>query len=211
MPAPEGFRLHTTAQRGRLTDAEKRRLETKLPQYQITGTWLKNPPQPLEVELGMGNGLALLERAKAHPARNFLGCELYQSGIATCLYHIGEASNVSLYNGDARDLLMALPKASVDRLLLPHPDPWPKARHHKRRLLQNEFLDAVHRVLKPEGEFWFITDWPDYAEQGGELLKSREDFKAEVVPEPIWWAPTKYQKKAQKAGRTNAYIVARPK
>jgi tRNA G46 methylase TrmB len=66
-------------------------------------------------------------------------------------------------------------------------------------------------VLKPDGEFWFITDWPDYAEQGGELLKSRNDFKTEVVPEPNWWAPTKYQQKAQKAGRSNSYIVSYPK
>jgi tRNA (guanine-N7-)-methyltransferase len=211
MPRPENFRLHTTAQRGRLTDAEKRRLETRLPQYQVTETWLKTPPQNLEVELGMGNGLALLQRAKAEPQRHYLGCELYQSGIATCLYHIGEATNVSLYNGDARDLLAKLLNHSVNRLLLPHPDPWPKARHHKRRLLQNSFLDAIHRVLKSDGEFWFITDWPDYAEQGEELLKSREDFETKVVQQPNWWAETKYQQKAQKAGRSNTYIVAYPK
>ncbi|HEX2859321.1 MAG TPA: tRNA (guanosine(46)-N7)-methyltransferase TrmB [Alphaproteobacteria bacterium] len=212
MPDLKNRRLNTTAQRGRLTDAEKRRLEDALPQYQVNEAFFKNPPQNLEVELGMGNGLALLERAKAAPERHFLGCELYQAGIATCLYHIGQNDegfqNVSLDNGDARDLLAALPKGSANRVLLPHPDPWPKARHHKRRLLQADFLDAVNRVLEPGGEFWVITDWPDYADHSLEILKIHDVFKAKVVPAPAWWVETKYQQKAQKAGRGNTFIKA---
>ena len=149
--------------------------------------------------------------ARAQPARHFIGCELYQAGIATLLYHLKPADrNIAIDHGDARDLLTALPKGSVNRLLLPHPDPWPKARHHKRRILNKEFLDEERRVLEPAGEFWFVTDWPDYAEAGLEVLRSHEGFNVLQTPAPAWCAQTKYQQKAAKAGRMAVFIVGQP-
>jgi tRNA (guanine-N7-)-methyltransferase len=203
-------RIFTTAQRGRLTPAEKARLAQALPRRAADAAWLAQPPAPLEVELGMGNGLALLARAQAAPERHFLGCELYQAGLATLLLHAEEQplTNLRLYAGDARDLLAALPAGSVSRLLLPFPDPWPKARHHKRRLMGTDFVAAAQRVLAPGGELWVITDWPDYAEHTLETLRATWPGHAETEA-PAWWVETKYQRKARAAGRAARFIVAR--
>ena len=241
MPAPKkptNAPLHTTGRLStRMSAADKTRLTERLAPFTADSKFLKSPPENLEVELGIGNGLALLQRAHQQPAMHFLGCELYLNGLRTLAHnwHQNPATNLHVTNADARDVLASLKPASVSRLLVLFPDPWPKSKHHKRRLLQPEFLTAAARVLKPEGEFWLVTDWPDYALQTLSALHTHKAFtpaqtgeaaaRCKVKPgsqptsvnilgphhlatAPSWWVETKYQQKAHAAGRLPWFIQA---
>jgi len=114
-----------------------------------------------------------------HPDVLFIGAEPFVNGVASALRHIEASalSNVRLHMGDARDLMALLPPASLDRLFLLFPDPWPKARHHKRRLVQNAFVLEAARLLKPGGGLRFATDWADYADQALERFVASPDFR----------------------------------
>ncbi len=120
----------------------------------------------LVLEIGFGGGEHLVAQASAHPDTRFIGVEPFLNGVASCLRHVEEAnvSNVRIRNGDARDVIARLPDASLDLCYILFPDPWPKARHHKRRLIQPDFLGDLARVLKPGAELRFATDWANYAE-----------------------------------------------
>ena len=124
-------------------------------------------PNAAEVwlEIGFGGGEHLAEQAQRRPDVLFLAAEPFLNGVASALRHIDERclANVRIQAGDARDLLAALPDACLDRVFILFPDPWPKARHHKRRLIQDETILALARVLKPGGRLRFATDWKDYA------------------------------------------------
>ena len=119
----------------------------------------------LVLEIGFGGGEHLVAQASAHPDARFIGVEPFLNGVASCLRHIEESGvqNVRLHHGDARDVMARLPGASLDLCYILFPDPWPKARHHKRRLIQADFLDELVRVLKPGAEVRFATDWANYA------------------------------------------------
>lgn len=117
------------------------------------------------LEIGFGGGEHLVAQAQAGPEARFIGVEPFVNGVASCLRHIEESGvgNVRLHQGDARDVLAALPDASLDLVYILFPDPWPKKRHWKRRLIQPEFLAELARVLKPGAEVRFATDWANYA------------------------------------------------
>lgn len=118
------------------------------------------------LEIGFGGGEHLAAQAGRHPDVLMLGAEPFLNGAASALRHIDEMGleNVRLFVGDARELLAALPTAAIDRVFILFPDPWPKARHHKRRLLQDDTAAELVRVLKPNGRLRFATDWADYAD-----------------------------------------------
>jgi tRNA (guanine-N(7)-)-methyltransferase len=190
-------------------------------------------PAVVELELGIGNGEAMAVRAKADPARFFIGSDVYLNGLAQAARFAKGLANVALTNLDARDLLASLPANSTQRVVVPHPDPWPKASHHKRRLVQPEFLTACARVLKSGGELWVVTDWPDYAFQSLSLLYKHPNFqllqteeaaaRCKVKPSgagaallgpqhlatpPAWWVTTKYSEKAKALGRAPWFVGA---
>jgi tRNA (guanine-N7-)-methyltransferase len=129
------------------------------------------PPAPahkgrgLVLEIGFGGGEHLVAQAGAHPDQRFIGVEPFINGVASCLRHIEESGvqNVRLHQGDARDVIARLPDGSIELCYILFPDPWPKARHHKRRLIQPAFLDELARVLRPGAEVRFATDWANYA------------------------------------------------
>jgi tRNA (guanine-N7-)-methyltransferase len=118
------------------------------------------------VELGFGGGEHLAAQAEAHPHVLLLGAEPFVNGVASLLRHVQDKGlgNVRLHAGDGRDLLAALPDACIDRVFILFPDPWPKARHHKRRLINAETLAELARVMRPGSKLRFATDWADYVD-----------------------------------------------
>ena len=118
------------------------------------------------LEIGFGGGEHMAGQAERRPEVLILGAEPFQNGVASALRHIDERGlkNVRLQDGDARELLAHLPDACLERIFVLFPDPWPKARHHKRRLVTPEVLAEFARALKPAGRFRFATDWADYSD-----------------------------------------------
>ena len=118
------------------------------------------------LEIGFGGGEHLAAQAARHPDAVMIGCEPFLNGVGSALRHINEAGlkNVRIHADDARAVVDALPDASLDRIMILFPDPWHKARHNKRRLVQDDFAMALARTLKPGGRLRFVTDWKDYAD-----------------------------------------------
>lgn len=118
------------------------------------------------LEIGFGGGEHLAAQAARHPDALMIGCEPFLNGVGSALRHIDEGGlkNVRIHADDARAVVDALPDASLDRIMILFPDPWHKARHNKRRLVQDDFARALARVLKPGGRLRFVTDWKDYAD-----------------------------------------------
>lgn len=155
--------------RGRLSEAQRRALDTALPQW----TWDSELWQPDVVEIGFGNGEALLSAASASPDLRFLGIEVYGPGVG---YFLARAvpmalQNVRLSRDDAILVLPKLRAASVDEFRLWFPDPWPKKRHHKRRIVQPAFVALLADKLRVGGRLHFATDVQDYAEHMLEVLR----------------------------------------
>jgi tRNA (guanine-N7-)-methyltransferase len=155
------------------------------------------------VEIGFGGGEHLAAQAAARPDVSFLGAEPFVNGMASCLRHVDEQglANVRLYMGDARELLAALPDASVERLFILFPDPWPKTRQQKRRLVQTEVVDQVARVLKPGGRLRFATDVKSYADQALERFLAHGALRWTAQRADDWRRPpadhvrTRYEEK----------------
>ncbi|MFN3559867.1 MAG: tRNA (guanosine(46)-N7)-methyltransferase TrmB [Brevundimonas sp.] len=125
------------------------------------------------LEIGFGGGEHLAAQAARHPDALMIGCEPFLNGVGSALRHIedGDLKNVRIHADDARDVMKALPDASLDRVMILFPDPWHKARHNKRRLIQEESAAEIARLLKPGGRLRFVTDWKDYAEWALERLE----------------------------------------
>ncbi len=155
------------------------------------------------LEIGFGGGEHLAGRAAARPDVLLLGAEPFLNGVASALRHIEEGGlgNIRLHAGDARDLMARLPDASLARLFILFPDPWPKARHHKRRLVGPEFITEAARVLEPGGRLLFATDWEDYANQALVRFLASPDFRWTADTADDWrrappdHVPTRYEAK----------------
>lgn len=177
-------------------------------------------PEPVEavsLEIGFGAGEHLCEQAAAHPAQGFIGAEVYINGVAAALSRIDreKLSNIRIYDGDARALLAWLPDASLARIFLLFPDPWPKKRHHKRRLVSAATVADFARLLRPGGELRVASDIPGYARATLLALRGRPELEwtAERASDwrtrPAGWPQTRYERKALEAGRVCAYLSFR--
>ncbi|RVV97275.1 tRNA (guanosine(46)-N7)-methyltransferase TrmB [Mesobaculum littorinae] len=172
--------------------------------------------RPIWLEIGFGGGEHMVHQAAQNPDVAIIGCEPYINGVAMLLGKIRKAgvNNVAVHPGDARDLFDVLPQASLDRAFLLYPDPWPKARHHRRRFVTAEHLEPLARVLKPGAIFRVATDIPDYVRQTlEEVPRAGFDWLAEGPQdwrEP-WqdWIPTRYEQKALREGRVPHYLTFR--
>ena len=200
---------------GRITRAQERALDELWPRFGIEFS-----PAPLDLdavfgrqaprvlEIGIGDGETLLALAAAHPAMDFLGVEVHQPGIGHCLLGIESLglANVRLVSHDAVEVLaQQLADASLDEILLYFPDPWPKKRHHKRRIVQPGFVELVARRLKPGGRFRLATDWAPYAEHMLEVLRASPSFSnaspdGGCVPRPESRPLTKFERRGQRLG-----------
>jgi len=126
------------------------------------------------LEIGFGGGEHMAAQAARRPDVLVIGCEPFVNGVASALRHVDEGGlkNVRIHPDDGRDVVHALPDASLDRVFILFPDPWQKVRHNKRRLIQPEFTTELVRVLKPGGRLRFVTDWKDYADWALERLRA---------------------------------------
>lgn len=165
-------------------------------------------PAPCILEIGFGNGDALVSMAAESPERNFLGAEVHVPGIGHCLLAIERLglANVRLIMQDAVEVLRErLPDNSLAGVHLYFPDPWHKKRHHKRRLIQPAFVGLLCDKLKPGGRLHLATDWENYAEQMWEVLDA-EPRLANIagprgsVPRPEWRRQTHFETRGQKLG-----------
>ena len=185
-------------------------------------------PQPLaglfpgkadsvRLEIGFGGGEHLLAEAHANPDTGFIGCEPYLNGLAKILARLeaAPANNLRLFAGDAAELLAWLPAASLQRIDLIHPDPWPKRRHWKRRFVQQATVASMARILQRGGEFRFVSDIDDYAAWTLELLRHAPDFVWSAERADDWRKPwpgfthTRYGAKAVREGRAATYLIFR--
>ena len=172
---------------GRITVAQQRALETLWPRFGVT---LGRAPLDLDfifgrrapriLEIGFGMGDSLLACASAHPEIDYLGVEVHRPGIGGVLRKLDELnlSNVRVIDGDALAALRAnVSDASFDAIYVFFPDPWPKKRHHKRRLVQPEFMALAHVKLKLGGLLHFATDWENYAQHMLEVVSTSPQFR----------------------------------
>lgn len=166
------------------------------------------------LEIGFGGGEHLAAQAASHPDAGIIGCEPYVNGVVSLLAQVRARGlgNVRIWPGDARPLLRALPDRSVARVFVLFPDPWPKARHHKRRLVAAPVLDELARVLAPGGELRLATDDADYLAWMLERLTAHAAFRWTAQRPADWrvrppdWPETRYEAKAAAAGRRPAYL-----
>jgi len=178
-------------------------------------TLFRVPVETVRLEIGFGGGEHLLHEARSHPKSGFVGCEVYVNGLAKALAAIKAEglSNIRLDHGDAQDLIQWLPEASLARIDILYPDPWPKKRHWKRRFLSDERILRLGRILRPGGELRFATDWPAYAEWALLRFIRSPLFQWTAERADDWRKPwvnfpgTRYEEKAEKEGRKGCYLT----
>ncbi|MFZ9059892.1 MAG: tRNA (guanosine(46)-N7)-methyltransferase TrmB [Steroidobacteraceae bacterium] len=180
---------------GRITEGQRRALAELWPRYGIEAG--EEPIDleaafgrraPVTLEIGFGDGESTVALAGQHPERNLLGIEVHPPGVGHCLLLAERAglTNLRVISQDAIEVLARrLPDACLDEVLLYFPDPWPKKRHHKRRIVQPEFLSLLARKLAPGGLFRLATDWAPYAEHMLEVMSASADFE-NLSPSGDW-------------------------
>ena len=170
--------------------------------------------EEIRLEIGFGGGEHLIAEAQAFPTIGFIGCEPYVNGMAKILTQIEACNigNIRLFAGDAAELLAWAPQQSMRRIDLIHPDPWPKRRHWKRRFVQDATVAAMARILKPAGEFRFVSDIDDYCAWTLSHLVRSPDFLWIAERACDWQLPwpdytmTRYGAKAEREGWKAAYL-----
>jgi len=194
---------------GRITGGQRRALEQYAGDYVIDFRpgplaldTLFPRKQPLTVEIGFGSGESLLQMARERPANNFLGIDVYRPGAGRVLRGIAEhgLQNIRLICHDAVEVFQDnFAAGSIDRVLILFPDPWPRKRHHKRRLVQPGFMELVLDRLKPGGEVHLATDWPPYLEQMIAVFEQIPGFRKRCG-EGCWENPARPTTRFEKRG-----------
>jgi tRNA (guanine-N7-)-methyltransferase len=169
------------------------------------------------LEIGFGGGEHLAQLAEQHPQTGFIGCEVFENGIVKLLAQIEQRrlANIRIFADDARLIMAALPRPAVDRVFILFPDPWPKRRQHKRRIVSRATLDTLAEIMTDDAELRMATDDADYlswilehitAHPAFEWLAHRPGDWRERPPD---WPPTRYEAKARAAGRLPAFLRVR--
>jgi tRNA (guanine-N7-)-methyltransferase len=213
-------RLYGRSKGHKLRDGQQALLDTMLPEIAVPDEGpldaerLFGDARPLHFEIGFGSGEHLAGQAQAYPKTGFIGCEHFVNGVVGALLHVRDKGleNIRLHMGDALDALERLPDASLERVYLLHPDPWPKARHEKRRMINHGPLDLIAAKLKPGGEFRLGTDHPVYCRWSMMIMGQREDFDwlaerpSDFLVHPDDWPETRYEAKARRKGHEVWYF-----
>ena len=209
-----------------LRQSQKTYLDEDLARLSLPGVTLEENPEraaldlerfhgkPLWLEIGFGGGEHLVHMAATYPQVEIIGCEPFVNGIAMLLGKIrqAEVQNLCLHPGDVRDLFDVLPAGCLSKVFLNYPDPWPKARHHRRRFVTPEYLHPLARAMQPGTELRVATDIPDYVRQTlEEVPPAGFDLVHEAGPGGAWddWLSTRYEQKALREGRVPHYLTFR--
>ncbi len=214
-------RLYGRRQGHKLRQGQAELVEAKLAALSVPETGpldartLFGEDRRLQLEIGFGAGEHLAAQAEAHPASGFIGCEPFLNGVVGALGHIRDRGldNVRLHMGDALDVVERLPDASLERVYLLHPDPWPKARHAKRRMINHGPLDTIAAKLRPAAEFRLGTDDPTYCRWAMMVMNARRDFAwtarapQDFLQRPADWPETRYERKARRQGHEVWYFT----
>ncbi len=200
---------------GRMTLAQKNVLETSWPRHcidfskaplDLNKIFGRHAPRILEIGTGMGGATA--QMAKSHKENDYLAVEVHRPGVGSLMRQIEESklSNIRLMSHDIIDILKyQLPENSIDCVYIFFPDPWPKKKHYKRRLINSSLLILIKSILKNHGRLFIATDWEDYAEQIIELIKHETDVinlagNNQYAPRPRWRPMTKFEKRGLDKG-----------
>ena len=198
---------------GRMTVAQRQAIEKHWPVYGVEFSktkvnldllFYRTAPKILDIGAGMGEVTASL--AKTHPDNDYLAVEVHRPGVGSLIRRIVHdgLTNIRISAHDVTDVLRyQLPADSLDMVYIFFPDPWPKKRHHKRRLVNAEFLLLLKNCLKANGRIFIATDWQDYAEYILETFSRDQDFinlagAGRYAPRPHWRPYTKFEKRGQK-------------
>lgn len=211
---PRSIRSFVT-RTGRITEAQERALEVLWPKYGVEFTptplsldTLFGRRAPRSVEIGFGNGDNLAKTAAAHRERDYLGIEVHRPGVGRLLLALeeGQLTNVRLICHDAVEVLaQQIPPASLDEVVILFPDPWPKKRHHKRRLVQGAFVELVTERLAPGGLIRMATDWQPYAEEMLATLRANPRLlnlaaDGAYIPRPADRIVTRFERRGERLG-----------
>jgi tRNA (guanine-N7-)-methyltransferase len=200
---------------GRLTLGQRKALESLWPRFGLErspgllepqAVFGRDAPRVLEIGYGMGHSLAAM--ASAEPDKDFIGVEVHRPGVGALLMAIQEQglSNLRSYCDDAVDILnLCIPDASLHRVQLYFPDPWHKKKHHKRRIVQPEWVALVHAKLASGGVLHMATDWRDYAEHMMAVMAEAQGFRNRAgdgafAPRPAWRPETKFERRGAGLG-----------
>lgn len=172
-------------------------------------------PRELWLEIGFGGAEHLVAQALAHPDVGFIGCEPFLNGVAKALAGIERhgLANLRLHMGDVRPLIAAAPTGALSRVFILYPDPWPKRRHNRRRIVSHETVAELARAMRPGGAVRFATDIDDYAGWALARFLASPDFRWLAEEADDWrrpwddWPSTRYEAKAKLAGRVPAYLT----
>jgi tRNA (guanine-N7-)-methyltransferase len=171
-------------------------------------------PEQTWLEIGFGGGEHLVWQARANPGVGIIGCEVFEDGVVKLLSAIegGGLANVRVSSEDARAVIRWLPAAAIDRAFILFPDPWPKKRHVKRRLINRSLLDELARVMRPGAELRIATDIGDYLRTILEAFREHPAFAWQAVSPKDWrdrgpdWPATRYEAKAEREGRRRYFL-----
>ena len=209
-------RLYGRSSSHKLRAGQAELIDTLLPAISVpaegdlTAQVLFGDDRPLHFEIGFGGGEHLAHRADLLPDHGFIGCEPFLNGVAQALTHVRDErlANVRLWMGDALDPLRRVPDGALTMLYLLHPDPWPKTRHAKRRMMNDGPIDLIASKMKSGGEFRVATDDPTYLDWLLMVMARHEhqfewvnDKPGEWLTYPSGWIETRYAAKARRQGR----------
>ena len=210
---------------GRITPAQQRALTGLWPDFGLDFSGQHLRPEvifgrraPCHVEIGCGSGDTLVALAGQHPENDYLGIEVHRPGVGHLLTQLQarKLHNVRILRADAVAVLEYLPAASLDGIHIYFPDPWPKKRHHKRRLLQTAFLGTLASRLACQGRLFLATDWQDYADHILECLQGQAGLvnlagEGRYSPRPLWRPLSRYERRALRLGHEIRNFILTPR
>lgn len=193
------------------------RLDVTKPAPDNLASLFPHDPGCICLEIGFGAGEHLVEQALGAPDSGFIGAEPFVNAMAKALAAVDKhgLANIRLHDQDAVPLIAWLPRSSIDRIDLLYPDPWPKRRHWKRRIVNRSNLEQFARILRPGGRFRFASDWPGYVNWTLLHVTRQKEWSWTARTADDWrqpwpgWKRTRYEQKAVREGRCPAYLVFR--